>query len=68
MDMSPSFKAAVRSALGNPVIVADRFHFLSLYLLGDLIEFAGVFSSSFTTMTVKSAKEKGTFFINLKTL
>ena len=27
MDMSPSFKAAVRSALGNPVIVADRFHF-----------------------------------------
>ncbi|MFB9976636.1 transposase, partial [Pallidibacillus thermolactis subsp. kokeshiiformis] len=24
MDMSPSFKAAVRSALGNPVIVADR--------------------------------------------
>lgn len=27
MDMSPSFKAAVQSALGKPVIVADRFHF-----------------------------------------
>lgn len=27
MDMSPSFKAAVRKALGKPVIVADRFHF-----------------------------------------
>lgn len=27
MDMSPSFKAAVREALGRPVIVADRFHF-----------------------------------------
>lgn len=27
MDMSPSFKAAVRKALGRPVIVADRFHF-----------------------------------------
>ena len=27
MDMSPSFKAAVTSALGKPVIVADRFHF-----------------------------------------
>jgi transposase len=27
MDMSPSFKAAVQSALGRPVIVADRFHF-----------------------------------------
>jgi transposase len=28
MDMSPSFKAAVRQALGKPVIVADRFHFV----------------------------------------
>ncbi|WP_277587625.1 transposase, partial [Psychrobacillus antarcticus] len=28
MDMSPSFKAAVTSALGKPVIVADRFHFV----------------------------------------
>jgi transposase len=27
MDMSHSFKAAVQSALGKPVIVADRFHF-----------------------------------------
>ncbi|PLR90795.1 ISL3 family transposase [Bacillus sp. T33-2] len=27
MDMSPAFKAAVQSALGRPVIVADRFHF-----------------------------------------
>lgn len=27
MDMSQSFKAAVQSALGRPVIVADRFHF-----------------------------------------
>jgi transposase len=27
MDMSPSFKSAVQSALGKPVIVADRFHF-----------------------------------------
>lgn len=27
MDMSPSFKAAVRQALGKPVIIADRFHF-----------------------------------------
>lgn len=27
MDMSPSFKAAVREALGKPLIVADRFHF-----------------------------------------
>lgn len=27
MDMSSSFKAAVRQALGNPVIIADRFHF-----------------------------------------
>ncbi len=27
MDMSPSFKAAVESALGKPVIIADRFHF-----------------------------------------
>jgi len=28
MDMSPSFKAAVTSSLGKPVIVADRFHFV----------------------------------------
>lgn len=27
MDMSHSFKAAVKKALGKPVIVADRFHF-----------------------------------------
>jgi len=27
MDMSHSFKAAVLSALGRPVIIADRFHF-----------------------------------------
>jgi transposase len=27
MDMSQSFKAAVQSALGRPVIIADRFHF-----------------------------------------
>ena len=27
MDMSQSFKAAVKEALGKPVIVADRFHF-----------------------------------------
>lgn len=28
MDMSQSFKAAVQQALGKPVIVADRFHFV----------------------------------------
>lgn len=28
MDMSPSFKAAVQQALGRPVIIADRFHFV----------------------------------------
>lgn len=28
MDMSPAFKAAVQQALGKPVIVADRFHFV----------------------------------------
>jgi transposase len=27
MDMSYAFKSAVQQALGNPVIVADRFHF-----------------------------------------
>lgn len=27
MDMSSVFKSAVKQALGNPVIVADRFHF-----------------------------------------
>ncbi|WP_090851207.1 ISL3 family transposase [Paraliobacillus sp. PM-2] len=27
MDMSYSFKAAVKKALGNPIIIADRFHF-----------------------------------------
>jgi len=27
MDMSSSFRAAVREALGKPVIIADRFHF-----------------------------------------
>lgn len=27
MDMSHSFKSAVQSALGKPVIIADRFHF-----------------------------------------
>ncbi|PRO67311.1 ISL3 family transposase [Alkalicoccus urumqiensis] len=27
MDMSSSFKSAVQQAIGNPVIVADRFHF-----------------------------------------
>lgn len=27
MDMSASFKAAVRQSLGKPVIFADRFHF-----------------------------------------
>ncbi|VDH01634.1 Transposase and inactivated derivatives [Lysinibacillus sphaericus] len=27
MDMNPSFKAAVKTALGRPVIVADRFHY-----------------------------------------
>lgn len=28
MDMSHSFKSAVKKALGSPVIVADRFHFV----------------------------------------
>lgn len=28
MDMSPAFKAAVIAALGKPVIVANRFHFV----------------------------------------
>ncbi|MET3576981.1 transposase [Bhargavaea ullalensis] len=28
MDMSYTFKSAVKKALGNPVIVADRFHFV----------------------------------------
>ncbi|MER2191524.1 MAG: ISL3 family transposase [Solibacillus sp.] len=27
MDMNPAFKAAVKSALNSPVIVADRFHY-----------------------------------------
>ena len=27
MDMSHAFKSAVQKALGNPVIIADRFHF-----------------------------------------
>ena len=27
MDMSHSFKSAVQKALGNPIILADRFHF-----------------------------------------
>lgn len=27
MDMNPSFKSAVRQALGRPVIIADRFHY-----------------------------------------
>ncbi|SDI91746.1 Transposase [Alteribacillus bidgolensis] len=27
MDMSYAFKSAVRKALGNPIIIADRFHF-----------------------------------------
>ncbi|HEX7065672.1 MAG TPA: ISL3 family transposase [Bacillales bacterium] len=27
MDMSHSFKSAVRQALGHPIIIADRFHF-----------------------------------------
>ena len=27
MDMSHSFKSAVKKALGNPIIIADRFHF-----------------------------------------
>lgn len=27
MDMSYSFKSAVKQALGNPIIIADRFHF-----------------------------------------
>ena len=34
MDMSQSFKAAVDQALGHPVVVADRFHFCAIYLLG----------------------------------
>ena len=33
MDMSHSFKAAVNKALGNPVIIADRFHFVR-YMYG----------------------------------
>lgn len=28
MDLSKSFKQAVRKALGNPLIIADRFHFM----------------------------------------
>jgi transposase len=27
MDMNPSFKAAVKTALGRPLIIADRFHY-----------------------------------------
>ena len=27
MDMNPSFKAAVKQALGRPLIIADRFHY-----------------------------------------
>ncbi|WP_157727938.1 transposase [Aeribacillus pallidus] len=28
MDLSKSFKKAVQSQLGNPLIIADRFHFM----------------------------------------
>ncbi|WP_147212811.1 ISL3 family transposase [Oceanobacillus sojae] len=28
MDLSRSFKQAIRKALGNPLIIADRFHFM----------------------------------------
>src|SRR5699024_11683745 len=36
MDMSPSFKAAVRQALDSPMIIADRFHFCrSIYCAWD---------------------------------
>nr|WP_272932742.1 ISL3 family transposase [Virgibacillus halodenitrificans] len=28
MDLSKSFKQAIRKALGNPLIIADRFHFM----------------------------------------
>ncbi len=32
MDMSQSFKAAVDQALGGPIIVADRFHFVAIFI------------------------------------
>lgn len=28
MDLSQAFKQAIRKALGNPLIIADRFHFM----------------------------------------
>ena len=28
MDLSKRFKEAVRKVLGNPIIVADRFHYM----------------------------------------
>ncbi|RSL28655.1 ISL3 family transposase, partial [Salibacterium salarium] len=28
MDLSQGFKKAVREALGNPLIIADRFHYM----------------------------------------
>uniref|UniRef100_UPI0035714F81 transposase n=1 Tax=Virgibacillus pantothenticus TaxID=1473 RepID=UPI0035714F81 len=28
MDLSKSFKQAVQKALGNPLIIADRFHYM----------------------------------------
>jgi len=28
MDMSGAFKSAVQKAISNPVIIADRFHFM----------------------------------------
>ena len=65
MDMSPSFKAAVRSALGNPAIVADRFHFVVIFIGVDRVRRR--IQQQFHDYD-QSAKEKGTFFINLKTL
>jgi len=28
MDMSRAFKSSVQKVIGNPVIIADRFHFM----------------------------------------
>ncbi|WP_193064377.1 transposase [Oceanobacillus oncorhynchi] len=28
VDLSQAFKQAIRKALGNPLIIADRFHFM----------------------------------------
>ena len=65
MGMNPSFKAAMRQALGRPLIIADRFHFVDTFT-GRLMKSGGKSKRIGILMIEKSANGCVMYFINEK--